>query len=225
MKPLISFACAACLIALSTCWAGERETRFVEIPYSSGTSTFDLSTVQMIQPGRFVVISTMIDDPDVMRLELRALDIGRAHCSRPGGKYPAPADLFALGPPDMPVKGIEVIEGDTYKFVLLYYPYKRLGAKDVAYVQCNRTSDKDIREIRALIMNGLRSKQLFDCRRGLMGTYIVGDESRDPITYFVRPDTLGEDMYRRVCYAVTGDMPYLPEQPGKEPKAAPFAPK
>jgi hypothetical protein len=62
----------------------------------------------MIQPGKFTIMSTSVDDADVIKLELKALDTLRNFCKRPDGKYPPPTDLFTLGPPDTPIKTIDV---------------------------------------------------------------------------------------------------------------------
>ena len=50
---LIPLACAAWLVASCPCWASENGDRFLEFSRDSDTLTYDLSTVQMIQPGRF----------------------------------------------------------------------------------------------------------------------------------------------------------------------------
>jgi hypothetical protein len=84
------------------------QNSFVEFKDEKQTTTFDLRTVEVIQPGKFVIIETVLDNPDVMRFELKVLDILRSHCVRQVGFYPAPAEVFILGPPDMPVKDIEV---------------------------------------------------------------------------------------------------------------------
>src|SRR5277367_616052 len=56
-------ACVAWLVASCPSWADSQEDRFVEFKYVDATTTYDLSTVQMIAPGRFTIISTRIDDP------------------------------------------------------------------------------------------------------------------------------------------------------------------
>ena len=83
--------------------AAQDNKRFVEFQERVLTQTYDLSTVQMLQPGRFTIVSTQIDDADVMKLELKVLDTLRTCCKEPDGTYPAPTDLFALGPPDLPI--------------------------------------------------------------------------------------------------------------------------
>jgi hypothetical protein len=86
------------LVASSPSWAGDQDERFVEFPVPSGkTQTYDLSTVQMIEPGRFTIIGTSIDNADVMKLELKVLDTLRTYCNRPDGKYSPPVDIFTLG--------------------------------------------------------------------------------------------------------------------------------
>jgi hypothetical protein len=101
------FACAAWLVALWPCWAGKPAAHFLEFPDDVDTTTFDLNTAQVIQPGRFSFVRTTIDNPDVMKLELKVLGTRRTYCMRLDGKYPTLADLLTLGPPNMPVKSIE----------------------------------------------------------------------------------------------------------------------
>ena len=227
MRTLIPLACAAWMIALCPCWAAEQDRRFLEFPNDNDTTTFDLSTVQIVQPGRFTVIATKIDSPDVMALELKALDTLRTYCARPAGKYPAPADLLTLGPPDMPVENIVVKSSRTSKWVYWSYPYKRLAMSTTqgldekgTILYCREQSKTEAQfflERRAEITNGSRMKHLFDCRRGLSGMFFNNnDDSSKAITSAVKRGTFGEDKYFRVCVAVMHEMPYLPERSGKK---------
>ena len=77
-----------------------------------------------------------------MKLELQALATLKTYCARPDGKYPAPADLLTLGPPDMPVKSVEV---ESYKehqtrAVMWFYPYKRLASEERGVIQQQPTN-------------------------------------------------------------------------------------
>jgi hypothetical protein len=153
--------------------AAAEQDRFIEFPGDNDTMIYDLSTVQMIQPGRFTVVSTTIDNPDVMRLELQALAALKTYCARPDGQYPAPADLLTLGPPDMPVKSIEVESHKAYqtRTVEWFYPYKRLAYKfesglqerfsTVIYCESPKVSAADAKrqnlESRSVITNGLQT--------------------------------------------------------------------
>lgn len=227
---LIPLACAACLVASCPSWADDQDARFIEFPNTHDTVTFDLSTVQMIQPGRFTVISTTIDNPDVMKLELKVLSTLRTYCSRPDGEYPAPTDVFTLGRPDMPVKNVEVITkqtqlaGKTYPFKMISwsYPYMKLARKSqgqteqsLAFLHCKQwdeTEEKLYSEHRAAITNGFRSKELFDCKRGQTGMFIhEEDDPAKAITGFVRSGTYRHQYYLGVCYRVTHELPYDPE--------------
>jgi hypothetical protein len=104
LSPLI---CIMWLIACCPSWARDQKERFLEIPNDKTTVTFDLNTVQIIHPGRFTIIETEIDNPDMMRFELKVLAVLRTYCARAAGQYAAPADLLMLGPPDMPVKKLK----------------------------------------------------------------------------------------------------------------------
>jgi hypothetical protein len=223
---LILLVCAAWLVASYPSLASGQEKRFVEIPSGGQIETFDLSTVQLITPGRFTVISTTIDDPDMMTFELRVLDTLRPFCARPSGKYPAPAAILAAGPPDMPVENIKVKSSQTkivdktypYKIVTWSYPYKRLAIgreERPGFLQCKqypKTEDQLYEEMHSIITNGLRNKTLYDCSRGLVGVFLnVNDDPSKAYGFFVKKNTLEEQNYIEVCGAVTHKMPYLPK--------------
>jgi Sel1 repeat-containing protein len=202
----IPFAYAAWFVALC-CWAGDQESRFLAFPSDVSTTTFDLSTVQIIQPGRFSVTSTTIDYPWMMQFKLKVLSTLQTYCARPAGKYPAPADLLTLGPADMPVKSIE-----KAKAVYWEYPYKRLARQYGFVAFCGAQEKLDQR---TEITNGLQTKQLFDCRRGLAGSFYESDNG-DPSkvrTHLVPSNTILEVHYVRVCRAVMHEWPYLSERP------------
>jgi len=91
------------LAASCPSWASEQQNRFIEFPSAINTLIYDLDTVRIVTPGRFTIISTRIDNPDVMKFELNTLTALKSYCTRPDGKYPAPSDLFQLGQPDLPV--------------------------------------------------------------------------------------------------------------------------
>jgi hypothetical protein len=218
MKTL-SLICTISLVASCPSWAGDKDGRFLEFQLENGTQTYDLSTAQMIQPSRFTIVSTTIDNPDVMRFELGALDTLRNYCARVDGKYPVPANVFTLGPPDMPVQNIDVASNPTNsdKRILWSYPYKRLTVHDlgqtITVLSCNLASKKEdlsyFWKAKAMITDGTRQKSLFDCKRGLMGFYLYDKE--DALTDFVLKGTQAFEEYRSVCRAVTHEAPYLPE--------------
>jgi hypothetical protein len=236
VRTLIPLVCAAWLVALCPCWAGEQDRRFLEFPNDKATTTFDLSTVQVIQPGRFSIIATTIDNPDVIRLRLKALDTLQTYCSRPYGEYPFPADLLTLGPADMPIKRIEVRKYSDFtgKLVMWYYPYKRLAMstsseseEGIDSVDCfadSKAQNQWFRDRLAVITNGSHMTEVFDCRRGLMGVMSAADPSK-AITGTVKPGTFGEDYYLRVCATVMHEKPYLPQRPGENQPTAPPAHK
>jgi hypothetical protein len=208
---LVPLAFAACLAGACPSWAGDQDERFIEfLAPGGGTKTYDLSTVQMLQPGRFTIVSATIDDADTMKLELKVLSILKTYCSRSEGQYPAPTDAFALGPPDMPVKSIEV----KRRLVIWYYPYSWLGKEPVAFLACRdngRTEEELYEEQRASIMSGSRSKQLFDCKRGLYGEFAhEHDDPAKAIIGVVPADTYLANYYLGVCSRVTHEKPYAP---------------
>jgi len=194
----------------STFAAGESD-RFLVIPFvrDVSTTTYDLSTVQMLQPGRFTIISTTIDNPDVMKFRLKVLQALEAFCKRPIGQYPPPPDVLTLGTPDIPITNVEVSGGPHGKRLFWLFPYKKLGER-AHFMTCGDASDYI--EARTLIVNGLRSKQLYDCKRGMSGNLRrENDDAANAFTHFVKPDTVGFRHYLVVCLAVTHEDPYIAE--------------
>jgi hypothetical protein len=204
-----------CTICLSASWAVAQQNRFLEIPREGDTLTYDLDSVQITSPGKFTIIETIIDNPDVMKFELNALKILRNYCPRPDGNYPAPTELLQLGPPDLPVEQIEVAEhGPSRKLVSWKYPYRRMSVVTKLALQCKaegRTGDDLFSEHHNLIANGLRTKEIFDCKRGLSGLF--DDEHDDPSKVIISPvvpGSNGEENYLAICPAVMRQEPYLP---------------
>lgn len=209
LSPLI---CAVCFVACCSAWADDQQKRFIEFPSRRSMTTFDLNTVQLIQPGRFTIIYTVVSIPDFMRFELKVLDTLRAYCTRNDGSYPAPTDLLTLGPPDMPVKNIEVKTVDAKaKGIHWWYPYSgltdpiRARDPDLMVFFCKRP--KAYEDARRLILGGIRDTMLYDCRRGLMA-YLLAPEDVGGKPFPVRKSTLAEQYYERVCLAVTDEKPY-----------------
>jgi hypothetical protein len=229
---------SALLLACCPSLAEENE-RFVEFPEApSKIRTYDLRTVQMIQPGRFAILSTSIDEADVMKFELRALDTLRRYCKRPDGNYPPPTEVFTLGPPDLPTKTIDVKSSQTklgqFKSATWHYPYKRFALEDPgefvqeeAYFFCRDGTRADEGDLylkqRAQITNGRKTKELFDCKRSLRGDFVTLDEEPGEADRFwppdpakvqmdiVRPHSYGDLYYQGICLRVMHEKPYSPE--------------
>jgi len=218
MRPVaVLIAVSLCLLAYCPSSASDQQERFLEIPGEADTLTYDLDTVQFISPGRFTIMSTQIDNPDAMKLELKTLSTLRNYCARPDGKYPAPPDLLQLGPPDLTVEQIKVQSGESpigaysFKVVSWEYPYVRFHGQ-LGSLHCKlagRTETDLFWEVYNLITNGFRSKGLYDCKRGLIG--IVHDDDDTTRAFTVQKGTVGFARYRVVCRAVTHEEPYLPE--------------
>ena len=225
---LFPLICAIWLVASCPSGAGE-EKRFLEFPSGHDTTTFDLNTVQIIQPGRFTIISTTIDDPDVMKFELTVLYTLRDYCTRPDGKYPAPAELLTLGPADMPVKSVEVESHKKYqtRTVDWSYPYKRFALETTAgliegpmlplFCESPKVNKSDvtrhISEGRSVITNGVRSKSLYDCKRGMVSLQIFGeDDSAKATMAGVPKGSRAFKYYLSVCWAVTHEVPTCPNK-------------
>jgi len=222
------------LITCSTSSADENE-RFVEFPWLEGkTRIYDLRTIQMIQPGRFTILSTSIDDANVMTFELKALNTLRSYCKRSDGSYPPPTDLFTLGPPDLPIKNIEVKSSQTklgqFKSATWSYPYKKFAIEDPGefvqeedYFYCRDGTTRNEGDLylkkRASITNGEQTKEMFDCKRGLRGDFVtLDDETPGPDRFWpsdpakvgmdvVRPHSNGDLLYQSICLRVMHEKP------------------
>jgi hypothetical protein len=207
LLPLISIW----LVASCPSWAGDQQKRFLEIPSETDILTYDLDTVQIIAPGRYAIMSTIIDNPDFMKFELNALKILKPYCRSPDGEYPAPSDLFQLGQPDdLPVEQIKV---KTYspvgKNVFWKYPYRKFEAKQHFALVCDQHGDS---YNYITITNGFRQREVFDCKRGLNSFGLdEGDDPHDAYMYPIERGTNGAYWYEMVCRAVTHEEPYQPE--------------
>ena len=220
---LFPLICTIWLVASCPSCAGDQDNRFVEFQFPGGndTTTYDLNTVQIIQPGRFTIVSTAIDNPDVMKFKLNVLDILRTYCARADGKYPAPENIFTLGPPDMPVQSIDVGSNPTNlaKRILWSYPYRRLAVsmdhgleQTFDILSCKQKSGKEDMSSWNMITNGTRQKILFDCKRGVMGFFFLDEKTEQPtLTGIVPKGTQVFEQYLSVCRAVTHEAPYMPE--------------
>jgi len=203
------------------------ESKWVQFETDPETITYDLTTIQMIEPSKFTIISMSVDRPDVMRLELSVLDTLRSYCTRPGGKYPAPLDLFMLGKPDMPVEMIEVNTNQTdrrgtkFKDVNWSLPYSKLAVSDktglvekISFFYCEGPSvgsiDEEYTRRRSLIMNGIFAKELYDCKRGVMGLFVNNDDPLSKAITSTHIRGLYLQAYLRLCQIITGEMPYIP---------------
>jgi hypothetical protein len=203
----------------------DQDQRFVEFPFYGGkTRIYDLRTVQTIQPGRFTIISTVIDDGDLMTLELKVLDTLRTYCTRPDGKYPPPTTLFTSGQPDLPITNIEVkrYKDNQSKTASWQYPYKRFAVEHLgefitedALLICKEGSRDEwelFREQKKSITDGERHKEVFDCRRALWGYFPSENVDAGQIQLNkVSPDTNGDLVYRDICLKVTHETPYQSE--------------
>lgn len=197
----------------------DNQNNFVEFKSESQTTTYDLRTVEVIQPGKFIIVETVVDTPNAIRFGLKVLDILRSHCSRPMGSYPAPTEVFALRPPDKPVKEIEVrqtpIPGTNYRYKIVSWslPYSNMIVNYKSYV-CNRLGRRETEEYfdaRNVILNGIKIKVLFDCNRGIRGEFFEEDEKdyRKAYLQIVEEGTVGANYYVGVCRAVTRKDPYF----------------
>jgi hypothetical protein len=183
-----------------------------------------LTTVQFVDPGRFTIVSNAQDHPDVIRLNLVVLETLKSYCSRPDGEYVPPPELFALGPADMPVKKIEVKTrsgNPPFKNVVWRLPYRRLaldypnGPQEAdGFFDCTgpavESIEKEYNELRDLIMNGTRRKELYDCRHGIMGVFANVDDP--PSRAIANTNIPGGflEAYLRLCPTIVGGLPYMP---------------
>jgi hypothetical protein len=209
--------------------ASDQSDRFLELPGGPVNWTYDLHTVDLVEPGKFTVTAILGWNPEVMRFKLNALDTLRALCNRSDGQYPAPAGLLTLGEPDMPVKTIRVRTGSNQagrdeKTVEWAVPYRRLAnpngrgglKEEVSFVVCWGGNPPDgnqwYSEERNAIMTTSSVKYLFDCDRGVMGSFVDDrDDASKALMGSVRTGFRIGGMvrdYLAVCQKVTGKDPW-----------------
>jgi hypothetical protein len=218
LRQMLPLACGIYLVTTCQLLASDQQHRFLEIQMGTRTETYDLATVQAISPGRFTIMETSIATPDVVKFELKVLNTLRTYCEYSDGKYPAPPDLFVLGPPDLPVQQIEVKSSGTragaFKYVQWEYPYRRYIIRVSGQANCKRGDETEatlFREAYAAIVNGVQSKELYDCKRGLHGGFADDDDPpAKAITGPVRKGTNGLALYQTICRAVMHEEPYAP---------------
>jgi len=217
-------------VAVSTATAGETpqppQQHFVTIAREHSTLTYDLSSVRALLLDRFVIQSTTLDAPEVMQYHLKALDVIRGFCAKPAGQYSLPAEMPTLHLPTIASEGITVVENPNGKLVHWESPYKAIdggllicgGAASGGKIQ---TEEYLYNEARRSITNGFILAEVFDCghyMRGFGGHLERSPAAMDPsdVIYApIHPDSVEEEVYARVCMAVTGKIPYRPEEAEK----------
>lgn len=223
MARLLRLAFLLVLPAIAGQAAALDQDRWVEFDYENETITYDLTTVQMIDPGRFTITSRVIDHPDVMRLKLAVLTTLRPFCAQPDGQYAAPEELFMLGKPDMPIKKIDVktqpprLGAKKFKDVAWWLPYRRLAIgtqEEMSFFDCEgpavESADAEYLELRSFIVNGMPRKELYDCRHGVVGGFLHSD---DPPSKAISGTVMRGaflQAYTRLCPTVVGGVPYIP---------------
>ena len=191
----------------------QNEVHFVEFSHGSKITTFDLNTVHMIEPNRFSINSTTIDNPDVVQYKLKVLDALRPYCSRPPGTYPVPAVMPTLGNADLPLENVQVISPITGKQLYWPLPYAKKEGGGGLIIDCqagSKTEDSLYLENRNRIINGESDQYQFDCSRGMWLTLPMGLEIAKFPLFTVPPNTGVEVLYMRICQAVMHQTPYQP---------------
>ena len=115
----------------------------------------------------------------------------------------------------MPVRDIEIKQSVfKEKFALWAYPYRRFAFanNDPELVNLSCSDTEEYYVLKNQIINGIRAKYLYDCKRGMDGMFL--DQDRDDFTKvstgFVRRGTYDAEYYEGVCRAVMKQSPYLP---------------
>jgi len=193
--------------------------RFVELRYGGFTSVYDLRTVRVIQPGKFTIIVRATRDPDDIRIKVRVLDALRPYCDRPDGHYPPPREMVDWTLVDMPVDNITVhtkddtqFPGHPTKVAKWTIPIKRLALFDQMIVCQGQPGGADTyySQARQALLDGISSKELFDCKRGIVGTFLLSDPSKVELGVIPKTGLLPASSYIAVCQKVTGARPYIP---------------
>lgn len=213
---LVRYAFIGFVLTCHPLLANESDNRFIEFQGPNDTTvSYDLATVEMIQLGRFTIVQITMDEPDAIKFKLKSLDMLMEYCSKPLGRYAVSKNVFILGSPDIPVREIEIKQSEFKEKVALWaYPYRRFAFSDdtpeLVNLSCGNTTEYT--EIRNQIINGIRAKYLYDCKRGIDGMFLNQDHDdfTKVSTGFVRRGTYDAEYYEGVCRAVMKQSPYLP---------------
>ena len=215
----ITLAVCLTLVSARPCGASGSDNQFIQIESNNDSEIFDLNTVKILLPGRFIIDSTRVDHPDVMRFETGVLFALKAYCGGPDGRYkPSPA-LLTLGTPDMPVRHIEVSSVSGGQEAEWKYPYKRLAfrttegpVEDWRIFFCGgptgeTTSERFLSDL-ALITNGTRHRTIIDCDRAMFGLPVRPDQDLSAVPLVnVRKGSEFERTFELVCARVTSTLP------------------
>lgn len=217
----MSFILICCLFVFSPLGANAGD-RFVEISTDRNMTTYDMATLQTIVPGRFTVISTTIDNPDVIKLKMTAMEMLITYCEKPSGHYQAPTNVLTLGHPDMPIEKIKVESGfdeslgTKYprKMVSWHLPYSKFGIAGSPYsvfFRCKymgNTISQERAMWRTQFLSGYREKTMYDCKRALMGTFLNEETAASQAIVMDVKGGYFRD-YTALCQNL-GFTPYLP---------------
>src|ERR1700733_2931111 len=132
----------------------------------------------------------------------------------------------------MPIERIEassspVLPGMTscpFKSARGSYPYDRLAfhtkgcsLEESGFLNCQqwcKSRDELYLTNRDIILNGLRTRKLYDCKGGLTGMLLTDDD--DPAKVTTMPVTRGTfefAHYTSICESVMHEMPFIPSTP------------
>lgn len=190
---------------------GQSSARFVEFAGDGATITFDLTTVEILVPGKFTILGTTIDQPNQMKVRLKAHDLLKRYCEKPVGNYPPPDDVFVLGAPDATVENIRVAKVDKAKIATWKIPYKLVETSPRVGLNCDRPSYYV--EGRNQILHGYQAKFVFDCNRAVAGMLVnKSDALGEAITFQLTGQENMAFWYAVVCLRVTKASPYLPKE-------------
>jgi len=209
-------------VAATMAFAAELETekmRFLEFSFDSDMEVFDLSTVKALHPDKFAIKAVTRDVPEVMHFRLQAIEALRTYCAQPVGQYLFPSDTPRLAGPVKTSRVIEVIDfgEDADKLLTWDFRYGKsirtelLFCRGVGEDGKPLTADEWYLWARDRITNGVSHVEIFDCGHYAIGRQLSSDVSKT-FMHEVRPESYGEDVYLRVCLAVTGKRPFVPSK-------------
>lgn len=186
--------------------------RFVEIDIGNATSTYDIETAEIIQPGKFSIYYTSVSKPEAMRFRLALFDEFESACRKPAGAHPMGQRVLSMNKPDMPVEDIIVsVDGRGAKGLTWNKPYSSESYIDKdgktkpgsEFAICSKDFFAAAREVER---SGTRSKMVFDCKR-----YVIGlQDPRNNQIRIIDVNSSWAHTYKSVCKAVTGTEAYLP---------------
>ncbi|HXW64532.1 MAG TPA: hypothetical protein VEK74_05580 [Burkholderiaceae bacterium] len=195
------------------------KVRFLEFSFDSDVEVFDLDTVETLHPDKFAIKAVTHDVPEVMQFRLQAIEALRTYCAQPAGQYLFSSEMLHQAGPVTTSGVIEVIDNGEDADKLLTWDFRYRNSRRTELLFCRGvieegkplTADEWYFWARDRIAKGVPHVEIFDCAHYEIGRQLSFNVSKT-FMHEVRRESYGEEVYLRVCLAITGKQPYVPSK-------------